>query len=166
MPKVHYFQRYSTTENTVTNNTLLLFARIIDYSPNTASRLLSELTGEPISIGAEISQQSRGKASVPDGEIVQRSFKILLEAKVDAGVDLDQLMRHAQSFGNESRKVLLLLTKPPLGNLAEDITLKVRSMDPSVVFKSITYEVVCHAIKDLFKEYECAMSAMVEDYLE
>jgi hypothetical protein len=166
MPKVHYFQRYSTTENTVTNNTLLLLARIIDYSPNTASRLLSELTGEPISIGAEISQQSRGKASVPDGEIVQRSFKVLLEAKVDAQVDREQLVRHAQSFGNESQKVLLLLTKQPLGSLADDVTREVHARNPSVVFKSITYETVCHAIKDLFKEYESVMSAMVEDYLE
>jgi hypothetical protein len=166
MPKVHYFQRYSTTENTVTNNTLLLLARIIDYSPNTASRLLSELTGEPISIGAEISQQSRGKASVPDGEIVQRSFKILLEAKVDARVDHDQLMRHAQSFGNESQKVLLLLTKQPLGSFVDDLSRKVHATNPSVVFKSVTYEAVCHAIKDLFKEYESVMAAMVEDYLE
>ena len=28
MPKIHYFQRYSSVENTVTNNTLQLLARI------------------------------------------------------------------------------------------------------------------------------------------
>jgi len=166
MAKIHYFQRYSTAENTVTNNTLLLLARIIDYSPSTASRLLSELTGEPISIGVEIAQQSRGKASVPDGEIVQRSFKILLEAKVDAPVDREQISRHARSFESESQKVLLLLTKQPLGRVAEECTQEVRAIDPLVVFRNITYETVCHAIKNLFKEYESVMSAMVQDYLE
>ncbi|MEQ1837827.1 MAG: hypothetical protein ABL858_05755 [Candidatus Nitrotoga sp.] len=110
MPKIHYFQRYSSVENTVTNNTLQLFARIYNYSTVQASKLLSEITREPIEIGIEINQQGRAKESVPDGAILQRSFKVLIEAKVDAGVDRDQLLRHAASFSNESQKILLLLT--------------------------------------------------------
>ena len=37
MANITYFQRYSTLENTVTNNTLQLFARIYAYAPAKAS---------------------------------------------------------------------------------------------------------------------------------
>jgi hypothetical protein len=166
MAKVHYFQRYSTTENTVTNNTLLLLSRIADHSPTVASQLLSELTGEAISIGIETTQQRRGKGSVPDGEILQRSFKVVIEAKVDAAVDTTQLVRHVGSFTNESQKVLLLITKQPLGASDATIRTALHQIDRSVVFKSVTYETVCEEIKNLFKEHEASINAVIEDYIE
>ena len=83
MSRIHYFQRYSSVENTVTNNTLQLFGRIYEYSARAASRLLSELTGQAVYIGIEIAQQNRSSTSVPDGTIIQSSFKIAIEAKVD-----------------------------------------------------------------------------------
>lgn len=167
MPKIHYFQRYSSVENTVTNNTLQLFARIYNYSTVQASKLLSEITREPIEIGIEINQQGRAKESVPDGAILQRSFKVLIEAKVDAGVDRDQLLRHAASFSNESQKILLLLTKQSLSNAEEDkIAKQIHQKHPGVVFRSVTYEMICKAIKGLFKEYEYEMYSLVDDYIE
>lgn len=84
MSKIHYFQRYSSVENTVTNNTLQLLARIYDYSATAASRLLTDITGQAIDIGIEIAQQERVGNAIPDGAIIQRSFKILIESKVDA----------------------------------------------------------------------------------
>ena len=81
MSKIHYFQRYSSPENVVTNNTLHLLERIYSYSPEKASQLLTELTGEPIEIGVEITQQNRDQQAIPDGQIRQRSFKILIETK-------------------------------------------------------------------------------------
>lgn len=167
MPKIHYFQRYSSVENTVTNNTLQLFARIYNYSTEQASKLLSEITREPIEIGIEINQQGRAKESVPDGAILQRSFKVLIEAKVDAGVDRDQLLRHAASFSNESQKILLLLTKQSLSNTEEDkIAKQIQQKHPGVVFRSVTYEMICKAIKGLFKEYEYEMYSLVDEYIE
>lgn len=167
MPKIHYFQRYSSVENTVTNNTLQLFARIYNYSTSQASKLLSEITGEPIEIGIEINQQERTKASVPDGAILQRSFKVLIEAKIDAGVDCDQLLRHAASFSNESQKILLLLTKQSLNGAEEDkIAKQIHQQHPGVVFRSVTYEMICKAIRGLFKEYEYEMYSLVDDYIE
>jgi hypothetical protein len=82
MPKIHYFQRYSTVENTVTNNTLQLIARIYNYSNGQASKLLTDIIGEPVEIGIEVNQQERATDSVPDGSIIQRSFKVLIESKV------------------------------------------------------------------------------------
>lgn len=165
MSKIHYFQRYSSEENTVTNNTLQLFARIYNYSTSQASKLLSEITDQTIDIGIEIKQQERAKDSVPDGHILQKSFKVLIEAKVDAPVNYDQLLRHAASFSNESQKILLLLTKQLLSReVANEISEEIKKKYPEVIFRSVSYEMICKAIKGLFKEYEDEMYALVEDY--
>lgn len=167
MPKIHYFQRYSSVENTVTNNTLQLLARIYDYSASQASIFLTEITGESIEIGIEINQQGRAKESVPDGAVIQRSFKVLIEAKVDAGVDVDQLVRHARSFSNEAQKILILLTKETIGKEKEEsISQQISKMNPGVVFRNVTYEGICKAIAGLFKDYEYEMSSLAEDYIE
>lgn len=167
MSKIHYFQRYSSIENTVTNNTLQLFARIYNYSTIQASKILSEITGEPIDIGIEINQQTRGQGAVPDGAIIQRSFKVLIESKVDAGVDINQLIRHAQNFSDESQKVLLLMTKQPIGQADEDkISRQISAVCSGLIFKNTTYEGVCKAIKGQFKEYEYEMNSLVDDYVE
>lgn len=167
MSKIHYFQRYSSLENTVTNNTLLLFGRIYDYSPVQLSKLLEEITGEQFEIGVEIHQQRPGNSSIPDGEIIQRSFRIVIEAKVDSGVDFNQLLRHAQNFGAESQKLLLLITKQPISNNEEKaITSKIASSHPDVSFKNTTHEKICKTIEGMFKEYEYEMKNLVTDYIE
>jgi hypothetical protein len=63
MSKIHYFQRYSSIENTVTNNTLQLVARIYDQSAPVASKLLTDVTGEPIDIGIEIASPAEATGS-------------------------------------------------------------------------------------------------------
>ena len=166
MSKIHYFQRYSSIENTVTNNTLQLLARIYDYSAVAASSFLTDITGEPIDIGIEIAQQERVGNAVPDGAIIQRSFKILIEAKVDASVDSDQLFRHAGTFGGESQKLLLLLTKQPIGRSEQENATRIRANYPDVIFKNITYETICNAVTGLFKAHEVTMMALIEDYIE
>lgn len=167
MSKIHYFQRYSSVENTVTNNTLQLFARIYEYSATAASSVLSDVIGEPLEIGIEIQQQKPGVNSVPDGAIIQRSFKILIEAKVDAVPDVEQLVKHAGTFEKEAQKLLLLLTKQPLRKAEiAGIRHRVHQVCPEIVFKNITYEEICNAIKGRFKEHEATMSALVQDYIE
>ena len=167
MSKIHYFQRYSSVENTVTNNTLQLLARIYDYSTSRASNLLTEITGEPIEIGIEINQQERAGDSVPDGVILQRSFKILIESKVDSGVNEDQLFRHAKSFSHETQQILLLLTKQKIDSKHEkELTDSISKKNPSVVFKNVTYETICSALHDLFADYENEMQALANDYVE
>lgn len=166
MSKIHYFQRYSSVENTVTNNTLQLFARIYDFSVNHASNFLTDLTEEAIEIGVEINQQEVIKSSVPDGSIIQRSLKVLIESKVDASVDKNQLVRHAASFSNESQKILLLLTKELNKAQELDINHAIKAQYPDVIFKNITYEMICSALKDRFKEHESSISAIVDDYID
>lgn len=167
MSKIHYFQRYSSIENTVTNNTLQLISRIYNYSTYQASRLLSEITGEDIEIGLEINQQEKGESSIPDGTILQRSFKILIETKVDSPVDQNQIERHASNFSNESQKILLLLTKHETDKNLESLLKKsIANNFPGIIFKALTFKKLCTTISGLFKEYEHEMSALVQDYIE
>jgi hypothetical protein len=167
MPKIHYFQRYSSVENTVTNNTLQLLARIYAYSAAQASRLLTDITGESVDIGIEINQQGHAQESVPDGSIIQRSFKLLIESKVDSSVKADQLIRHAAGFSNESQKLLILLTRDAIGPEKETALSKaILSKYPGVVFKNVTFERVCEAVAGLFKDYEFEMRSLVDDYIE
>lgn len=166
MPKIHYFQRYSQPENAVTNNTLQLLARIYNYSPLKLSQLLTDLLGdESIEIGVEIGQQSRGKQSVPDAHLIQRSFKILVEAKVDSGINFDQLIRHSKSFTDEKKKILLLLTVAKAPNdLIERIHIHLQP--EGVIFKNITYEDICKSASGLFLAHETDIKEIVDDYLE
>jgi hypothetical protein len=167
MAKIHIFQRYAGYENVVTNNTLQLFARIYNHSPTQASILLNQITGEEIAIGIEINQQQHGESSVPDAAIVQRSFKILIEAKVDSGISDAQLLKHAAGFGDESTKILLLVTREKVdGKHEANIKKKLAAHNPHIVFKNVTYEDICLAVGGLFKDYEFEMKALVDDYIE
>ena len=167
MPKIHYFQRYTSKENVVTNNTLQLLARIYSYSPPRASQLLTDITGESIEIGIEINQQVRSNRSIPDGQVIQRSFKVLIESKVGASTNIDQLLRHSTNFSNEDQKILLLLTKKPLEeDEADEIKRQISNRHPGVIFKSITFEDICKTAKTLFEDYEYEMRDLVDDYEE
>ena len=166
MSKIHYFQRYSTAENTITNNTLQLLARIYEYSIAKLDRLLSDLLElESIGIGIEINQQQRGKDSIPDGIILQRSFKLVVESKVGSGVNVQQLVNHCHAFGDEKLKILMLLTIDPIEKaLAAEIVTKIDKEGGAIIFRNVTYRGLCKALEDLFEDYEEDIAAIVEDY--
>ena len=163
----NYPEIYSSIENTVTNNTLQLLARIYNYSPAQASKFLSDIVGVPVEIGIEIYQQERASESVPDGTIIQRSFKVLVESKVDSGVNKDQILRHAKTFTGETQKILLLLTVQRLDHSVErSIAAKITKEHPGVLFRNVTYESICSAVQGLFQPYENEMRSLVDDYVE
>ncbi len=119
---------------------------------------------EDLEIGIDITQQQRGEGSVPDGSIVQKSFKLLIEAKLNARVQVDQLVAHAASFGKEEKQILLLLTKQPIGEDEEQIRSRLAETHPNVIFRNVTYEGICELLRDLFKPYEYEMESLVDDY--
>ena len=175
MSKIHYFQRYSSPENTITNNTLQLLARIYEYSALRASRFLTDVTGESIDIGIEInqqkgivtSQQKQTKKAIPDGTIIQRSFKVLIESKRGGGFDEKQLLRHAEGFDGESQQILLLLTKQHI-NTEEKcrISESIKNEYPSVVFCNATFETICTSLGGLFADHESDMRTLSDDYVD
>ena len=167
MSKIHFFPRFTSKENTVTNNTLLLFARIYDHSPERASKLLTDLSGAPIEIGLEIGQQQKVGNAIPDGTLIQRSFKILLETKVDAKDDEAQLLRHCLSFSEEETQILLLLTKQHISrDRFNKFKKSIASQSPKVIFQNITFEEICKSCDGLFSAHEFQMQSLVDDYAE
>jgi hypothetical protein len=167
MSKVTYFQRYSSPENAVTNNTLQLFARIYDHSITKLNEFLCDLLGEKeIGVGIEINQQTGGRgSSVPDGLILQRSFKIVVESKVGSGVRVPQLIEHCKAFSDEKVKILVLLTKEKINKpLLEEIENDIHGKDKLIIFKNVTYEDICKSLDGLFEAYEDEITGIAEDY--
>lgn len=169
MSNIHYFQRYSGKENTVTNNLLLLISRIYAYSPKVCSKLFSELLDniDGIVIGLDIKQQIAGQSSVPDGSIRQKGLCIQIEAKVDASHFEDQLIRHLTSFENGNQNILLLVTKSELSvDDFENYRKSIREKREDVTFCATTYENICSSIKGLFKDHEVEMKEVADDFVE
>lgn len=168
MPRVHYFQRYSQRENVVTNNTLLLFSRLYAFSPVRLELLLGTLLDDTeLIIGPGFQQQVRGKGSVPDAMIRQASFSLVVETKVTASVDAEQLESHLSSFNDEEQKFLLLIQPEPLADLQlEQIQEKLNSRAPDVRFCVVTFESIIKACDDVIQDYEVDLRELLDDYRE
>lgn len=162
MSQIHYFQRYSQQENVVTNNTLLLFSRLYNYSPVLFDHFLEVLLddiGINLKVGVEFTQQTRGKNSVPDGMIKQNSFSILIEAKRGKNSDIKQLISHISSFGNVHTKVLVSLGTEK-ANISSDVL-----TTAGVRFVDTTYKAIIASFRNIIddnRDYE--MSDLIDDY--
>jgi hypothetical protein len=165
MAHVTYFQRYTTPENVVTNTTLHLFSQINQHSSDRLQQVLSELLGDvEMPLGVNFQQQMRSGPSVPDGVILQEPVHIVIETKVTAGVDADQLIRHCNSFDKgRSGNYLLLLTK----NEADDQVLdpvRRKAKEIGAAFQNVTFEKLCGSLEGLAKEYETHLMRVIKDY--
>ncbi|MCG2587776.1 hypothetical protein [Rhodohalobacter sulfatireducens] len=166
MSDLHYFPRYSSKENTVTNNTLQLISRIYEHSVDRASEFLGNLVDTDIPLGCEFQQQTRTSESVPDGSIIQRSFKILIESKLGSGVSTEQLMGHAEAFDDEEVKVLLFLSKEkPNEKRIESIKEDLKKTSPDILFSCNTYDEICDILEDFFSPHETTMRRIADDYI-
>ncbi|HEY3760993.1 MAG TPA: PD-(D/E)XK nuclease family protein [Verrucomicrobiae bacterium] len=166
MSRVTYFPRYTTAENVVTNTTLHLFSQINQHSTDTFRAVLSELLGDvEMPLGINFQQQTRSTTSVPDGSIYQEPVHIILETKVNAGVNVDQLTRHCESFDKRRKgNFLVLLTKETVDDkILDPIRKKARGI--GIAFLNVTFEKLCNVLKDVAKEHETHLLSVIEDYV-
>lgn len=170
MSSIHYFQRYTQRENVATNNTLLLFSRLHQDSPDKFRKLLNELLDDIDMIaGVLFNQQERGILSTPDGSISQISFKLILETKMHQHFDINQLVAHFSSFGNEQYQFLLSLSPiPPDSKLRKQIEDQVAKYNStkktSIRYCSSTFREVVEKFRSAITEYDFELADMVEDY--
>ncbi|MGK7923334.1 MAG: hypothetical protein AB4080_25375 [Trichodesmium sp.] len=85
---------------------------LYEENPKFLSEVLSKLLGEGLSgiVGVKFTQQAGKKQSIPDGEITQEPFYILLETKRGSSLDEEQLLRHLESLKQkQGRKILIAL---------------------------------------------------------
>ena len=165
MSRVTYFPRYSGVENAVTNTTLHLFSQINQQSTERLRALLSELLGgEEVPLGISFEQQRRSSNSIPDGSILQEPLHIVIETKVDMGVNTDQLIRHFGAFSRgRTGNYLVLLTKHdvPASQVANVIA---KSTETGVIFKHVTFEQLCRQLEDFAESYETHLWRVVADF--
>lgn len=112
MSIIRNFPTYSTKENIVTNNTMLLLGRVYKIDPNLFQKfLVSVLDLNDMQIGPSFDQQvSSGGDGIPDAMIFQPSFRIVVEAKLYDNAFWDK-ERYTSHFNNESLRILLTLSK-------------------------------------------------------
>lgn len=171
MSNLHYFQRYSKQENVVTNNTLLLLSRLYSHSPLYLETFLGDLLEmEGIEIGVGFTQQdSSSRRSVPDGLLVQRSLRVVIETKVDTGARLDQLEKHLEAFGGEETQILLLLTPTEPGrDFQERLNEAVRRYNeghqPDVQHFCTTFRQVIRSFRNTLAAHNHEMLDLLGDY--
>ena len=165
MSRIHYFQRYSTKENSVTNNTLLLFGRLYNSSVVKFEEFLSKILGYQIEVGPDFSQQVRGASSVPDAMISQSSFKIIIETKVDSWIRHDQIVNHCSGFCDEKRKILLYIGKTRLADSeVSKIKQLIKEKDAGINFAFTDFETIGSSFREVISPTDFDLQEMAEDW--
>lgn len=167
MSTTHQFQRYSSKENVITNNTLRLLGQVHDAGAGRLEELLSSvIDGISVDLGLQINQQERGPESVPDGELSQPSFQLVLETKRGDSFSEGQMKSHLEAFGEEDQQVLLLLTREdPDSNSLDHID--EAAQDQGITFGSVTFSTLIDALigdDGILGEYERDLRSLVRDY--
>lgn len=171
MSKLHYFQRYDSKENWVTNATLLLLSRLYHYSRikfETAVNAILTESNLSLNIGVDFTQQQWGQRSVVDGVISQESFKVVIETKLYDNFSTDQLVRHLDALnGGYSQKILLALSKSKVDNTVKSAIIKTVQLDKykDIKFASTTYEDIYQIISSNLSEHDLEMKEILDDYI-
>lgn len=115
---IRLFPTYSQRENQTTNHCLLILKMLYEENPKFLSEALSSLLDEDFSnvVGVKFVQQKRSKGCVPDGEIFQEPFSILIETKRGDNFDKNQLLAHLKTLEGKLAKRILIA----LGNFERD----------------------------------------------
>lgn len=169
MSKVHYFQRYHQKENVVTNNTLLLFSRLYNYSPNKFKQFIDALTDIEINVGVDFSQQNKSKSSVPDGIIAQSSFKIVIETKLGDNFSNHQLNNHLEEFGNEQNQILLALAPQYINDEQKEVIITEISkynseFKKNIKFVNTTFYKIIETYKEVIFDYDVELKDIIDDF--
>lgn len=110
---ISLFADYHGKENSVTNFCGLMLKLVYQESPRLLNRLLDILfegEAEVPFVGPMFEQQKGKEKSIPDLEIKQNSFQILVETKLTDWFHEDQLDNHVTGFSeNIDSKILILL---------------------------------------------------------
>ncbi|GEK57682.1 hypothetical protein CHL76_01125 [Marinococcus halophilus] len=172
MSQVHYFPRYSQKENMVTNNTLLLFNRLYNYSADTFNQFLNNLIEKEdheIDTRLAFEQQVKAKESVPDGVIHQQSFKIIIETKLYGQEHIQQLIKHHNSFNNEDQQLLLWVNKSPIdeaykAKIIKELTAINEQQENKIMFIPVTFKEICDKTAEVVQNQYFGLGEVVEDY--
>ena len=119
---IRLFPTFSAKENHTTNHCLLILKMLYEENPKFLSEFLSLLLGDSFagSVGVQFVQQRKLKLvnSIPDGEITQEAFSIVIETKLADNFGKIQLLNHLEGLHKEKQGQKTLIA---LGNFEQDI---------------------------------------------
>jgi hypothetical protein len=119
-----------------------------------------EVATEGLDVGVQFSQQTLAPdGSVPDGMLLQTSFRIVVETKRHQGFDVKQLKRHLSQFANETTKILLVLSPERIENVDVPGAIKKGVKVVSRTFSDII--AACRAAK---AHENLGLRELIEDY--
>ena len=148
MNNIHYFQRFTQKENLATNNTMLLLKRLQEYSTYIYENVLKAIIGDNFNINTEWKTQVKKEKSVPDGQIRQNSYNILIETKMGRNFDEDQIENHISSFdGKCDFQIMLTLSPFPLSESQFESIERLVKRTHNVIHKHVTFQSLIEIIE-------------------
>lgn len=159
MATLNPFQRYSQSENTVTNNVLLMLSSLYDINPKFYEEYINGLLDENtlIEIVPSFRQQVSNKGNgFMDGHITTMRTSIIIETKLHGLEGIEKLVKYCDSFRNDEVSVLIhLSTNTYDENSRENIRKKLieRGKEKNIKFYSISYEDLLAQLNDLNKQH-------------
>ena len=149
---------------------MLMLSRLYDYSPSRFFEMLNDnFLDSNDSPEVSFSLQASNSITVPDAEISQKSFKIVIETKLYNQFDKNQLMGHLHSFQNEEIKVLMTIDARPMNldlkkKLDKEIEDYNNAHNTRIIHKNTTFKDLLGLIVASVDERDVDMQKVVQDF--
>ncbi|MDD2636560.1 MAG: hypothetical protein PHW82_13795 [Bacteroidales bacterium] len=160
MAVLNQFQHYSQSENTVTNNVLLMLSNLYEINPKYYEEFIKGLTedSDQYDVIPTFRQQvgNRGNGII-DGHIQIKASKIIIETKLHGLEWINKLVKYSKSFDPKEYKLLIHLSskKYPQQEI-EKIENRLSELKElgKINFQSITYQDLVDQLKELANNYQ------------
>ncbi len=160
MATLNPFQHYSQSENTVTNNVLLMLSNLYEINPKYYEEYVKGLiedSGQYEVVPSFTQQVGNRGDGIIDGHIQIKASKIIIETKLHGVEWIDKLIKYTKSFDINEYKILLHLSSSRYSdNEIQKIERKlshIQSVD-KIFFTSITYQDLVDQLKELVTNYQ------------
>lgn len=149
---IRLFPTYSQKENQTTNHCLLILKMMYEENPKFLSEVLGALLDETFSgsVGVQFAQQRHAGKGIPDGEITQEPFSILIETKLGNNFGKNQLLRHLEALKHkQGQKALLALGNSDQDELFHPDFLQIKELADKdhVAFSAVSFEQFLQALQ-------------------
>lgn len=160
MTVLNQFQHYSQSENTVTNNVLLMLSNLYEINPKYYEEFIKGLTedSDQYEVIPTFRQQvgNRGNGII-DGHIQTRASKIIIETKLHGLEWINKLVKYSKSFDPNEYKLLFHLSSSKYSESEIDKIEKRLSEFKElgkINFHSLSYQDLVDQLKELAANYQ------------
>ena len=160
MAILNQFQQYSQSENTVTNNVLLMLSNLYEINPKYYEEFIKGLTedSDQYEVIPAFRQQvgNRGNGII-DGHIQIKASKIIIETKLHGLEWINKLVKYSKSFDPNEYKLLIHLSSTRYDQTEiEHIKIRLSEFKDlgKINFQSVTYQDLVDQLKELANNYQ------------